>query len=143
MATRDDVYKKFGFTAEAAQLFETELGTLLLGVQGLKKGWKGQPDPEAASHYLDHINEQTLGRLLRQLKESVGYDAQISALFDNALRARNQLFHGFYLKHNVKIQTDDGRDAMIADLEALHGVLFNAWQIANKMTGLAMRHLSK
>jgi hypothetical protein len=36
MASRDDVYLKFGVTAEAAQLLETSLGTALLGVQGLK-----------------------------------------------------------------------------------------------------------
>ena len=34
MATRDDLYAKFGATAEAAQLFETELGTLLLVASG-------------------------------------------------------------------------------------------------------------
>ncbi len=39
MATREEVYQKFGVTAEAAQLFETELGTLLLGAQGVNNGW--------------------------------------------------------------------------------------------------------
>jgi hypothetical protein len=33
MANRDDVYWKFGITAEAAQLLETELGTLILAVE--------------------------------------------------------------------------------------------------------------
>jgi len=39
IALRDEVYRKFGVTAEAAQLFETSLGTALLILQGLKKGW--------------------------------------------------------------------------------------------------------
>lgn len=43
-------------------------------------------------------------------------------------------FHRFYESHNFKIQTDEGRDAMMADLEAMHVELFNAWQIASGMT---------
>ena len=38
MATREEVYAKFGLTAEAAQLFETELGTILLAREGEERG---------------------------------------------------------------------------------------------------------
>jgi hypothetical protein len=47
------------------------------------------------------------------------------------LNARNRLNHGFYEKHNFKIQTNEGRDAMIAALEELHEELFQAWQVAS------------
>ena len=40
VATRDELYAKFGVTAEAAQLFETELGPLILCVRGLEEGWQ-------------------------------------------------------------------------------------------------------
>ena len=36
MPTLDDVYRKFGETAEAAQLLETELGTALMVVGALR-----------------------------------------------------------------------------------------------------------
>ena len=36
MPNLDDVYRKFGETSEAAQLLETELGNILLFVQGKK-----------------------------------------------------------------------------------------------------------
>jgi hypothetical protein len=48
MASRDDVYAKFGITAEAAQLLETSLGTALMAIQGLQNSWHLQPQPEEA-----------------------------------------------------------------------------------------------
>ncbi|MEQ9449938.1 MAG: hypothetical protein RLN70_13700, partial [Rhodospirillaceae bacterium] len=39
-------------------------------------------------------------------------------------------FHGFFERHNFRIQTEDGRTAMIADLEELHEELFRCWRVA-------------
>ena len=52
MATRDELYAKFGITAEAAQLFETELGTLLLCSRGIENGWHILPDRDQAQSVL-------------------------------------------------------------------------------------------
>ncbi|WP_159587736.1 hypothetical protein [Chelativorans xinjiangense] len=134
MATRDEVYAKFGITAEAAQLFETELGTLLLCARGLRNGWHVTPDGERAQAALNDINRSTLGRLLTTLKKHIDLGDDLEDRFASALQARNRLNHGFFEKHNFRIQTDEGRDAMLADLESLHDELFNAWQIASAMT---------
>ena len=136
MATRDELYAKFGITAEAAQLFETELGTLLLGARGLEQGWHVVPDGEKARVVLEDVNRSTLGRLLTTLKRHVQFAADLEERFSSALNARNRLTHGFFERHNFKIQTDKGRDEMIADLEVLHDELFGAWQLASAMTSL-------
>ncbi len=141
MATRDEVYAKFGITAEAAQLFETELGTLLLFAHGVQSDWHVAPDREAARATLREIDRSTLGRLLNRLKTYVELDDDIEGRFTTALEARNRLNHGFYEKHNFKIQTEEGRDAMLADLGSLHDVLFDAWQVASAMSSLAMQTL--
>ncbi|TPK82538.1 hypothetical protein FJ936_23880 [Mesorhizobium sp. B2-4-13] len=141
MATRDELYAKFGITAEAAQLFETELGSLLLCARGLERGWHHQGDPDDARKLLDHIDRSTLGQLLGTLKNCVGLDHGLVDRFASALKARNRLFHWFYKTHGFKIQTDEGRDTMVADLEVLHSELFNAWQVASKMTTLATSFL--
>ena len=83
------------------------------------------------------IDRTTLGGLLTKLKRHVEIDDDLSARFASALVARNRLNHGFYERHNFKIQTDEGREVMIADLEALHDELFTAWQLAGAMTSLA------
>jgi hypothetical protein len=137
VASRDEVYAKFGITAEAAQLFETELGTLLLCARGLELGWYVVPDGTSAQDLLREIDRSTLGRLPSKLKRHVGLDDELLARFSSALGARNRLNHGFYERHNFKIQTDEGRDEMMSDLEELHTELFGAWQLASAMSSLA------
>jgi hypothetical protein len=135
MATREDVYGKFGITAEAAQLYETELGTLLLGTYGLQGGWQIEPDRKAARAAKAEITAATLGRLLNRLKAAgVTFEGSLKDDLQAGLRARNLLFHGFYERHNFGIQTDEGRDLMMADLEELHDQCFRAWQLASAMS---------
>lgn len=145
MATREEVYGKFGITAEAAQLFETELITLLLTTRGLNEAWHVSPNPEAARKALDDLDASTLGSLLSRLKgnANVQIDDALKDRFASALKARNRLSHGFYERHNLRIQTDEGRDKMIADLEVLHTELFAAWQIASAMTDAATEALRR
>src|SRR5690349_13038627 len=134
MATRDELYAKFGITAEAAQLFETELGTLVLSLRALQNGWHIVPDREKAGAVLEEVDRSTLGYLLNTLKTHTAFDDDLAGRFTAALKARNRLTHGFFERHNFKIQSDTGRDEMIADLEALHEELFQAWRIASAMT---------
>lgn len=143
MATRDEVYAKFGITAEAAQLLETELGTLLLCARGLQNGWHVIPDGERAQVALEQIDRSTLGRLLTTLKKHIELSDDLADRFASAFQARNRLNQGFFEKHNFKIQTDEGRDQILADLESLHDELFQAWQIASAMTAIAMQAIKE
>ena len=140
MASRDELYAKFGITAEAAQLFETEIGTLLLSIKGEQQEWHINSERTLAEEFLIKIDKSTLGKLLAQMQKLMDAESPITIddgmkeLFESALRARNRLFHGFYLRHNFKIQTDIGRDEMISELEIMHTELFNAWQIASGLS---------
>ena len=58
------------------------------------------------------------------------------ALFLKALKTRNRLIHGFFLRHNFESQTDQGRDEMLADLEAMHIQLYMAWQRADYLAAI-------
>lgn len=53
MTTREQVYAKFGLTAEAAQLFETDLGTMLLALKGEERGWHLNANPEEATEFYE------------------------------------------------------------------------------------------
>ena len=141
MATRDELYAKFGITAEAAQLFEVELGSLLLCARAIEQGWRFKADPDNAQRLLHDIDRSTLGRLLGSLKKCLGLGDGLADRFASALQTRNRLFHRFYESHNFKIQADEGRDAMMADLETMHVELFNAWQVASDMTATATAFL--
>ena len=56
MTTCEQVYAKFGLTAEAAQLFETELGTILLAREGEERGWHVNANPEQAAEFYEKLS---------------------------------------------------------------------------------------
>ncbi len=66
MPTLDDVYRKFGEVAEAAQLLETELGTILLINRAAAAGLFGAANSTAAADLLGMIDRQTLGQLSQE-----------------------------------------------------------------------------
>lgn len=143
MATRDELYAKFGITAEAGQLLETDLVTIMLGIEGINNGWHAQPDGARAAELLARLDGNTLGQSLKQLRGTIEVDQETADFFSAALKARNRLCHGFYEKHNFKIQTDEGRDLMIADLEEIHDVLFRAWRVASDLSDVVIDILKK
>ena len=67
MPTLDEVYRKFGEASEAAQLLETDLGTLLLTHKCIDAGLFEHSDPRRASAIYKQINKETLGQLIRSL----------------------------------------------------------------------------
>jgi hypothetical protein len=131
VALRDEVYRQFGLAAEAAQLFETDLGTLLLALAGLDNGWHLEADSAAEAKFLDNIDAQTLGALLKRVKGRVNIDEKIEKCFASALLSRNKLMHGFFERHNLRMESNEGRDLMVADLSAHQGKLLIAWRFAS------------
>lgn len=142
MPTLDDIYQKFGQTAEAAQLLETHLGTMLLFSRGAEKGLFNEPNPEIASHIHDTINRQTLGQLIKGLNKPQSLDA-LEALLSGALQERNRLFHSFYRQHNFRRNSEDGRVLMLEDLEAIHDTLLRAYKAVMLVDGVDLDALTK
>lgn len=134
MASREEVYCKFGMAAEAGQLFETELGTLLLGAHGLDRSWHLTPEPIEGQQFLSKIESHTLGRLFGHVRKYVTFDDLSETIFNEAVKTRNKLVHGFFERHNFRIDSDEGRDLMLEDLEQIHQCLFDAWQAASGVT---------
>ncbi len=133
MTTRSELYQKFGLTAEAAQLFETDLGTMLLTAEAIINGWHKDLNQDEATKFYAALSRDTLGRTLGKLRTRVKIAEETEALFKSGLQARNKLNHGFFERHNFRIQTDEGRTLMVNDLEILHMRLFNAWQVAQRL----------
>lgn len=140
MPTRDDVYSQFGRTAEAAQLFETELGTILIARKGEVRGWSVKANPEEAADFYEKLNRKTLGQLLNDLPAFLSLDEQATECFKSALKARNDLNHGFFERHDFAIFSEQGRVAMLDDLEALHVRLAEAYNMAQP---IAMQLVSR
>src|SRR5215467_1860853 len=99
MPTLDDVFRKFGEASEAAQLLETELGTVLLFFGAVDDGLitptlqTSQVDSKRAADLLRRIDRQTLGQLIRNTKQHTDALESLEPLLWAALKERNRLAH--------------------------------------------------
>ena len=138
MPTLDEVYRKFGEVSEAAQLLETELGTLLLTHKCIDAGLLERPSSERATAIYTHINKQTLGQLIRSFG-TIGHSIEdLEQRLLDALASRNRLTHTFYLRHNFRRNSDDGREVMLRDLEAMHDDFLEAYKAVSLISGVDM-----
>jgi len=139
--TLDDVYRKFGETAEAAQLLETELGTVLINEQAADEDLSGG-DGIRATVIMRSIDRQTLGGLIRKAKSGHTVE-EIKALLDAALKARNRLMHAFYRNHNLRKFSGAGRIVMMQDLEDINETIFRAYKALMLLGGTDLEALAK
>jgi hypothetical protein len=149
MPTLDEVYAKFGEVSEAAQLLETEIGTLLFASRVNDfVSLADDPDDEtldspfvvdskAARKSIDEINASTLGRLILAFGKSGVRPDQLDELrLDAALKERNRLAHHFYRQHNFRRNSNAGRIIMMQDLEAMHDTILKAYKAVSLLSGV-------
>jgi hypothetical protein len=142
MPTFDEVYRKFGEVAEAAQLLETELGTIRLCVEAREHDLFAGDNGELATEIYNKINKSTLGELLKRLAKSAGFSGDVELLLANALAERNQLFHSFYRKHNFRRNSDDGCAQMLDDLDRKHETILDAYKAIMRLSGVDLDRLT-
>lgn len=140
MPTLDDVYRKFGEVSEAAQLIETELGTSLLffdivEAELISPDTLTVEDKLAAREIMARIERKTLGALLKSNKQHTDELEKLEPLLSDALKVRNRLSHHFYREHNFRKFTEAGREIMMADLEAMHVKLIDAYKALLLLSG--------
>jgi hypothetical protein len=136
MPTLDDVYRKFGDAAEAAQLLETQLGNRLIEHGIVEENLANQSNPNRAADLFRQINKYTLGQLVTKLKSKNQSITKLEDLLTKALDERNRLFHSFYRQHNFRRNSDEGRQRMLDDLEAIHNTLLDAYKAVLLLSGV-------
>ena len=141
MPSLEEVYRKFGEASEAAQLLETELGTLLLTHKCIEAGLLEHSNPNRAAAIYKQINKQTLGQLIRSLGPIADSIEDLEQLLSDAVASRNRLAHSFYLQHNLRRNSDDGRDVMLRDLQAIHENLLEAYKAVLLLSGVDLEKL--
>jgi len=142
MPTLDDVYWKFGYAAEAAQLLETELGNMLIQHGIVEENLVNQPDPSRAAELFRQTDKHTLGQLIIRLKAKNQSIANLEDVLAKALDERNRLFHAFYRQHNFRRNSGEGRQRMLDDLESIHKMLLDAYKTVMLLLGVDLDKLS-
>lgn len=143
MPSLDDIYRKFGETSEAAQLLETELGNKLLIIYGTEENLFEQPDPSKAQEIYDQINRHTLGQLIKKIHQKDKSTTDVAALLTEALKLRNHLAHSFYLRHNLRRNSQEGRTLMMHDLEIMHNKILEAYKAVMLLSGVDIEELAQ
>ena len=136
MTMLNEVYCKFGETAEAAQLLETQLGTMLFALNVSAENLFEAKNPERAAEILDGVNRHTLGQLLKRLGKTTDFLDSLESQLVQALGERNRLSHEFYRKHNLDRNCEEGRDIMLKDLEQIHDRLLNVYKAVMLLDGV-------
>jgi hypothetical protein len=142
MPTLDDVYRKFGETAEAAQLLETELGNVLLSFGAFDEDLLTGMNPSRAADLVGEIDASTLGRLLRRLRGKTCLPDELEAILSEALEQRNRLSHSFYRQHNFRRNSDEGRGMMLKDLGCIHESIIKAYKGVMLLSGIDLDSIS-
>ena len=135
MPSLNDVYRKFGETSEAAQLLETELGTMLIMNKCIEADLIENQNPENAAEIFKKIKKYTLGRLIKKLSNNDDSISKLENLLFEALEIRNRLAHSFYMGHNFRRNSEDGRLIMLEDLQVMHDKLLEAYKAVMLLNG--------
>jgi hypothetical protein len=143
MPTLDDVYRKFGETAEAAQLLETELGNILMMAHCIDEGLLEKKNPARSADILDSVNRHTLGQLLKNVNNCTQSLDALDALLVKARDERNRLSHSFYREHNFRRNSDEGRALMLEDLGTIHSALLNAYKAVLAVSGVDLDDMAE
>lgn len=127
-----DVFAHFGLAAYHAQCFEMELKNIfILLLRANNRTW-----PISLLEQCETVlDKQTLGTLLRDIRNVVAFDDGCVAAVESALATRNRLMHGYYERHAADLLSDEGRGRMIRELEEYQQSFVTADAIARSVSG--------
>ncbi|MDU7350603.1 MAG: hypothetical protein E7L22_06670 [Citrobacter freundii] len=130
MATLDDVFWKFGYASEAAQLLEVELINVLIEYEINQGG-----DIQSLKEQFLKMDKFTLGKLDKLLQKKGLADDETLQHVSSALAARNYLAHEFYRTHGLGRNSSTGQQKMLDDLKEIHNTIFEAYRKVMLISG--------
>lgn len=130
-----EIYRKFGEASEAAQLLETELGTLVIEAQ-CRESENGPLALDCNPQAIDQVNRSTLGQLIRRAAHYSTSLEELEEILASALNERNRLAHHFYREHNIRRNSEEGRAKMLVDLELIHSTILVAYREVLLLSGV-------
>jgi hypothetical protein len=142
MPTIEDVYFKFGFASEAAQLLEFELGTMLFRSGAIEAGLFENPDSNKAGDLLKLVNRKTLGQLIQSVSAADESLEELQETLELALNERNRLAHSFFREHNHRRNSTEGCVIMLKDLESVHDAILEAYKAVMRIQGIDLDTMS-
>lgn len=116
------VYAHFGLAIYLAQVLEHGLANAMMSAELLpqragkpvsRKQWEAEFDV-----FMDQQYQQTLGRLIRALKNATSVPSDLEGLLTEALEKRNFLAHHYFRERAEAFMSWQGRENMIEELRS-------------------------
>jgi len=111
-----EVYARYGLAMYEAQCIERGLGVLLATAWGPGPGQITRQEYEGI---LQSTFTDTLGRLIRHVREKVGAERGLETDLTRVLRTRNWLAHHYFWQRAQAFCSEKGRHAMVAELQGI------------------------
>ena len=118
-----EVYAYFGLAMYWAQCLEQSIFLHLLFFDHFPRAVEAYTTREKWAEDFDNYERQelsqTMGRLIRRLKEAGQPTVEVNCALNEALKDRNWLAHGYFAERAVDFTCQEGRERMINELDAL------------------------
>lgn len=128
---RKEMFAWYGAAMYAAQLFEVELVTLLLGLKRLR-------DPDTELNEYDDLDAllscKTLGALLKELEKHCVLELEFKDMLIGYRDQRNFLAHEFFYARANDMRSREGFERLTEELQEVEHQLRTADQITMKMS---------
>jgi len=112
----EKVFAAFGKAAYYAQLMEYDLVSIWM-LDSITQGVSlTQQD---FLRFQEAWGKKTFGQLLKPLQKSNLISAEINGFLEQIRLARNRLVHDFFLDSAADLQTNDGRERTVAELQQM------------------------
>jgi hypothetical protein len=118
-----EVYAYFGLAMYWAQCLEQSIFQHLLFFDHFPRAVTSYTTPEKWAEDFDQYERQelgqTMGKLIRRLREAGNPTTEIEQTLNDALKHRNWLEHGYFADRALEFTLQEGRERMIVELESL------------------------
>jgi len=118
-----EVYAYFGLAMYWAQCLEQSMFQHLLFFDHFPRAAASYTTPEKWAEDFDQYERQelgqTMGKLIRRLREAGQPTAEVEQALNEALKQRNWLAHGYFADRALEFTLQEGRDRMIIEPEGL------------------------
>ena len=121
-----DVFTAYGRAAYYAQLLEYDLVSIWL-LDSITQGVSVTRDD--LFEFQGDWSKRTLGKLLHPLKQSPLLPDDLKQFLEVVRKTRNTLAHDFFLTVATELQTPNGRENAITELEQMTGILMKAQEL--------------
>lgn len=118
-----EVYAYFGLAVYCGQVLEHGIVNAMVVLRLPHRDRFTKVDIDA---FMDQQFENTLGKLIKNLRAELTVPPDLEELLRQALKTRNWLCHDYFRERAAEFMTPAGRDKMLAELEAARELLSRA-----------------